>query len=72
MTSGLQGFRTGEGDMGARISLIAGFLAVAAWWYLILVRHIPAGWPHVLYAAGMMLIIRGIALRDQDREVLKP
>lgn len=57
--------------MVAGVSLLAGVISVAAWAYFILVRQLPAGWPHVLYAVGMMLIIRGIALRDQDRDVLK-
>jgi hypothetical protein len=57
--------------MGAGVSLGAGIILVVAWAYLILVRQLPAGWPHVLYAVGMMLIIRGLALRDQDPNVLK-
>lgn len=58
--------------MGAGMSLAIGFGAVVVWAYLILIRHLPAGWPHVLYAVGVMLLLRGIALRDQDRDVLKP
>ena len=57
--------------MAARATLMAGLVAVLVWAYLILVRELPAGWPHALYAVGFMLIIRGIALRNQDRDVLK-
>jgi hypothetical protein len=57
--------------MGARLSLLSGLVAVLVWAYLILVRQLPAGWPHVLYALGVMLIIRGTALGDQDRDALK-
>ncbi len=48
--------------LSGRVSLIVGVVLVAAWSWLILVQHVPAGWPHVLYAVGMLLVIRGIAL----------
>jgi hypothetical protein len=50
--------------MSAKLSLILGAIGVVAWCYLILIKRVPAGWPHALYAIGVMLIIRWIALRD--------
>lgn len=54
--------------LSGRVSLIAGLALVAAWAWLILVQHLPAGWPHVLYAVGMLLVIRGIALWPEGAE----
>ena len=47
---------------------VAFVVLVVVWAWLILVRHLPAGWPHVLYAVGMMLVIRGIALWPESAE----
>ncbi len=58
--------------MGGRVSAGIGALAVCAWAWLILVLHTPAGWPHALYAVGVMLIIRGIALSTGRPDDLTP
>lgn len=57
--------------MGAGVSGVLGFVLLAAWAFLILVRHAAAGWPHALYAVGVLLIIRWIVLRDANPEALK-
>ena len=54
--------------MGSKLSLAAGCALLAAWVWLILVQHLPSGWPHALYAIGVMLVIRGVALRGHDTE----
>ncbi len=54
--------------LSGRVSLIVGMVLVVVWAWLILVRHLPAGWPHGLYAVGMMLVIRGIALWPESAE----
>lgn len=50
--------------MGWKASAVTGTVLLLAWTWLILVEHRPAGWPHALYAIGVMLVIRGMALRD--------
>jgi hypothetical protein len=42
------------------LSLVLGIVSLAAWIVLAFVAAIPAGWPHLLYAAAVMLIARRI------------
>ncbi len=42
------------------VSLVLGLLALIAWIVLIFVLHTPAGWPHLLLAAGVILLIRRV------------
>jgi hypothetical protein len=45
--------------------LILGFLLLAAWAYLQFVVQPVTGWIHVLLIGGVLMIIRGIALRGE-------
>ena len=49
--------------MTPKLSLIAGILALALWMFLIFVRQVPSGIPNGLYAVGILLVVRWMALR---------
>ncbi len=42
------------------VSLVAALLALAAWVLLVFVLAVPAGWPHLFLAAGVILLIRRV------------
>lgn len=42
------------------LSLVLGIVSLALWIVLAFVMAIPAGWPHLFYAAAVMLIARRI------------
>lgn len=42
-----------------------GFILLAVWGYLQFVVQPLTGWIHVLLIAGVLMVIRGIALRDE-------
>jgi hypothetical protein len=42
------------------LSLIAGVVSLLLWIVLIFVLHVPAGWPHLFLAAGVILLIRRV------------
>ena len=44
--------------------IIAGFVLLVAWGVLQFVVQPATGWIHVALAAGVVLIVRGIAKRD--------
>lgn len=48
--------------MNARWSLVLGVALMIAWIVLGLVVPLGAGWVHLLLAAGVMLLIRGVVL----------
>ncbi len=41
-------------------TLIAALVALVAWVILAFVARIPAGWPHLFLAAGVVLLIRRV------------
>ena len=42
------------------LSLLLGLLFLALWIVLVVVLHVPAGWPHLFLAAGVILLIRRV------------
>jgi hypothetical protein len=48
--------------MGFRVSLIAGALSLVVWAIIGLIVPLGAGWVHLLLAAGILLLIRGVVL----------
>ena len=48
------------GDMPVNLSLALGLLSLALWIVLIFVLHVPAGWPHLFLAAGVILLVRRV------------
>jgi len=42
------------------LSLVLGLLSFVAWIILIFILHVPAGWPHVFLALGVILLIRRV------------
>ena len=48
--------------MSARVSLIAGVVALVVWAILGLIVPLGAGWVHLLLAAGMLLLMRAVVL----------
>ena len=42
------------------LSLVAGLISIALWIALVFVVHVPAGWPHVFLALGVILLIRRV------------
>jgi hypothetical protein len=48
--------------VNARLSLIAGIVAMVAWIILGFVVPLGAGWIHLLLAVGMLLLIRSVVL----------
>ena len=50
--------------MAPTLSLVIAIASLAAWLVLIFVRHVPSGLPNGLYAVGILLLVRWIALRD--------
>jgi len=42
------------------LELIAGLAVIALWIVLQFVIQVPSGWIHLLLAAGVILVIRGI------------
>ncbi len=42
------------------LTLIAGVLSLLLWITLIFILHVPAGWPHLFLAAGVILLIRRV------------
>jgi hypothetical protein len=42
------------------LSLVLGLLFLVAWIALVFVLHLPTGWPHLLLAAGLILLIRRV------------
>ncbi|HVO34390.1 MAG TPA: hypothetical protein VMT21_02425 [Gemmatimonadales bacterium] len=42
------------------LSLALGLLSLALWIVLIFVLHVPAGWPHLFLAAGVILLVRRV------------
>lgn len=51
------------------IELIAGLLAIVAWAGLQFVVQASSGYLHLLLAAGVVLIVRGIVTMDKARSV---
>ena len=46
--------------MKGRIAIIGAVILLAAWVLLGLVIPVGAGWVHLLLAAGVMLLVRGV------------
>ncbi len=46
--------------MNGRIAIIGALVLLAAWVLLGLVIPVGAGWVHLLLAAGVILLIRGV------------
>jgi hypothetical protein len=44
------------------VTLAAALVLQVAWIALVFVAHVPSGYPHVLYAMGMMLLTRRVLL----------
>jgi len=44
------------------LSVILALASIAAWIVTAFVMQIPAGWPHLLYAAAVILIARRIII----------
>ena len=42
------------------LSLILGIISLLVWIVLVFVLHVPAGWPHLFLAAGVILLVRRI------------
>ncbi len=42
------------------LTSIAGVLSLLAWIVLVFVLHVPAGWPHLFLALGVILLIRRV------------
>ena len=42
------------------LSLVAGVLSLLLWIVLVVVLRVPAGWPHLFLAAGVILLIRRV------------
>jgi len=42
------------------LSLMAGLTSVALWIVLVVVLHVPHGWPHLFLAVGVILLIRRV------------
>ena len=51
--------------MSPRLSLLVAVTALLAWAVLVFAVGAPSGWVHVLLAAGVLLLVRWLALRDQ-------
>ena len=49
--------------MNGRVAIIVAAVLLAAWVILGLVIPVGAGWVHLLLAAGVMLLIRGVVTR---------
>jgi hypothetical protein len=45
------------------LSLVVAIAAQVAWVVLVFVRQVPSGLPNGLYAVGILLLVRWIALR---------
>lgn len=41
-------------------SLIVGVASLLLWIVLVVVLHVPAGWPHLFLAAGVLLLVRRV------------
>ena len=42
------------------LSLILGIISLLLWIVLLFILHVPAGWPHLFLAAGVILLIRRV------------
>ena len=42
------------------LSLILGIISLLVWIVLVFVLHVPAGWPHLFLAAGVILLVRRV------------
>ena len=42
------------------LTLVLGLLSFVAWIVLVVVLHVPHGWPHVFLALGVILLIRRV------------
>jgi len=42
------------------VSLIVGVASLLLWIVLVFALHVPAGWPHLFLAAGVVLLIRRV------------
>jgi hypothetical protein len=42
------------------LSLVLGLLSLAVWIALVFILHVPAGWPHLFLAAGVILLVRRV------------
>ena len=47
--------------------LLLGLLITAVWTALQFVLQVESGWIHLMLIAGVILIIRGIVLKDESR-----
>lgn len=47
------------------LTLIIAVVSIVAWIVLIFVRQVPSGLPNGLYAIGILLLVRWIALRER-------
>lgn len=50
--------------MTPKLSLLVAVPALLAWAVLTFVLAVPSGWVHALLAAGVLLLLRWLALRD--------
>jgi hypothetical protein len=48
------------GEMLVNLSLVLGLLSLLLWILLAFILHVPAGWPHLFLAAGVILLIRRV------------
>lgn len=48
------------GEMLVNLSLVLGLLSLALWIALVFIVRVPAGWPHLFLAAGVLLLIRRV------------
>jgi uncharacterized membrane protein len=51
--------------MPPKLSLLAALPALLAWTVLTFIVGTPSGWVHALLAAGVLLLVRWLALKDE-------
>lgn len=51
--------------MTPKVSLLVALPALLAWTVLTFFVGTPGGWVHVLLAAGVLLLVRWLALKDE-------
>ncbi|HEX5819856.1 MAG TPA: hypothetical protein VFY20_13300 [Gemmatimonadales bacterium] len=51
--------------MTPKLSLLVALPVLLAWTVLTFIVGTPSGWVHALLAAGVLLLVRWLALRDE-------
>jgi uncharacterized membrane protein len=65
MKLGLSTDIVNRGPMPPKLSLLVALPALLAWTVLTFFVGVPSGWVHVLLAAGVLLLVHWLALRDE-------